>query len=131
MRLISAAIQGPTSSSAINEPEDSIFPTFSYLENELNRHSWKRVSENEDKYYIWSILSDPVSLSTLVCLLIRKHSFYTPFGLYPIILWHLLINFFLDATSHLYKRLCPSVRRSVGPPVRWSRVVFEGEKYAY
>ena len=27
---------------------------------------------------------------------------------------------FLDAFSHLYKRVCPSVRRSVGPSVRWS-----------
>ena len=26
--------------------------------------------------------------------------------------------FFLDTPSHLYKRLCPSVRRSVGPSVR-------------
>ena len=25
---------------------------------------------------------------------------------------------FLDATTHLYKRSCPSVRRSVGPSVR-------------
>ena len=34
---------------------------------------------------------------------------------------------FLDAPSHLYKRSCPSVRPSEG----WSRVIFEGEKYAY
>ena len=27
---------------------------------------------------------------------------------------------FLDAPSHLYKRVCPSVRRSVGPSVRLS-----------
>ena len=44
-------------------------------------------------------------------------------------------NFFLDATSHLYKRSCssvrPQVRRSVGPSVGPSRVIFEGEKYAY
>ena len=26
-------------------------------------------------------------------------------------------NSFLDASSHLYKRVCPSVRRSVGPSV--------------
>ena len=39
---------------------------------------------------------------------------------------------FLDATTHLYNGLCPSVRpsvrRSVGPSVRMSRVIFEGEK---
>ena len=34
---------------------------------------------------------------------------------------------FLDAPSHLYMRSCPSV----GPSVRLSRVIFEGEKYAY
>ena len=34
---------------------------------------------------------------------------------------------FLDAPSHLYKKVCPSVRSSVGP----SPVIFEGEKYAY
>ena len=27
---------------------------------------------------------------------------------------------FLDASTHLYKRVCPSVRRSVGPSVRRS-----------
>ena len=35
-----------------------------------------------------------------------------------------LNTLFLDAFSHLYKRMClsvrPSVRRSVGPSVRWS-----------
>ena len=36
-------------------------------------------------------------------------------------LWFLLFSF-LDAPSHLYKRLCPSVRRSVRPSVRMSRV---------
>ena len=29
-------------------------------------------------------------------------------------------NSFLDASSHLYKRLCPSVRPSVGRSVGWS-----------
>ena len=29
-----------------------------------------------------------------------------------------VVDTFLDAPSHLYKRLCPSVRRSVGPSVR-------------
>ena len=46
---------------------------------------------------------------------------------------------FLDAPSHLYRRLCPSVRPSVGPSVgpsvrpsvRPSRVIFEDEKNAY
>ena len=33
---------------------------------------------------------------------------------------HKIFLFFLDASSHLYKRVCPSVRRSVGPSVRWS-----------
>ena len=28
-----------------------------------------------------------------------------------------MIHLFLDAPSHLYKRSCPSVRRSVGPSV--------------
>ena len=28
-----------------------------------------------------------------------------------------ILSFFLDASSHLYKRVCPSVRRSVGPSV--------------
>ena len=37
---------------------------------------------------------------------------------------------FLDAPSHLYKRSCPSVRRSVCPSVGSSRVIIEGEKYA-
>ena len=32
---------------------------------------------------------------------------------------------FLDATTHLYKRSCPSVRRSVRPSVRLSRIIFE------
>ena len=32
--------------------------------------------------------------------------------------------FFLDATTHLYKRSCPSVRRSVGPSVHPKRVEF-------
>ena len=45
------------------------------------------------------------------------------------------LSFFLDAPSHLYKRLCPSVgpsvRPSVGPSVRPSRVIFEVEKYVY
>ena len=36
-------------------------------------------------------------------------------------------GYFLDAPSHLYKRSCPSV----GPSIGWSRVIFEGEKYAY
>ena len=35
---------------------------------------------------------------------------------------------FLDATTHLYKRSCPSVRRSVRPSVRPSRVFFERRK---
>ena len=37
-----------------------------------------------------------------ICLLVRNH------------------YLFLDASTHLYKRLCPSVRRSVGPSVRRS-----------
>ena len=40
-------------------------------------------------------------------------------------------GWFLDAPSHLYMRLCPSVRPSVCPSVRMSRVIFEGEKNAY
>ena len=35
---------------------------------------------------------------------------------------------FLDATTHLYKRWCPSVGRSVGPSVGLSRVIFERRK---
>ena len=31
--------------------------------------------------------------------------------------WYLFLYVFLDATMHLYKRSCPSVRRSVGPSV--------------
>ena len=42
---------------------------------------------------------------------------------------------FLDAPSHLYMRLRPSVGPSVGPSdrpsVRMSRVIFEGEQNAY
>ena len=42
---------------------------------------------------------------------------------------------FLDASSHLYKRVClsacRSVRPSVCPSVSPSLVIFEGEKYAY
>ena len=34
------------------------------------------------------------------------------------------LNRFLDAPSHVYKRVCPSVRRSVRPSVRLSRVIF-------
>ena len=33
---------------------------------------------------------------------------------------HSLYLPFLVADTQLYKRLCPSVRRSVGPSVRWS-----------
>ena len=33
-------------------------------------------------------------------------------------------SWFLDAPSHLYMRVCPSVRPSVGPQVRLSRVIF-------
>ena len=32
---------------------------------------------------------------------------------------------FLDATTHLYKRLCPSVGPSVGPSVRPPHVIFK------
>ena len=39
--------------------------------------------------------------------------------------------FFLDAPSHLYKRVCPSVGPSVRPSDGPSPVIFEGEKYAY
>ena len=38
---------------------------------------------------------------------------------------------FFDAPSHLYKRSCPSVRPSVHRSVGPSRVIFEGDKYAY
>ena len=42
----------------------------------------------------------------------------------------MLAHLFLDAPSHLYKRMfpsvCPSLRKSVCP----NRVIFEGEKYA-
>ena len=38
---------------------------------------------------------------------------------------------FIDATTHLYKRSCPSVRLSVGPLVRMSRVIFKDKRYAY
>merc|ERR1712228_199687 len=31
---------------------------------------------------------------------------------------HSVVINFLDASSHLYKRVCPSIRPSVGPPVR-------------
>ena len=31
-------------------------------------------------------------------------------------------RYLLDAFTHLYKRACPSVRRSIGPLVRWSHV---------
>ena len=33
-------------------------------------------------------------------------------------------SFFLDAPSHLYKRVCPSIRPYVGPSVGPSRVIF-------
>ena len=36
----------------------------------------------------------------------------------------LLFLSFLDAFSHLYKRVCPSVGRSVGPSVGHTRVEF-------
>ena len=29
--------------------------------------------------------------------------------------WMAVLDVFLDATTHLYKRSCPCVRRSVGP----------------
>ena len=49
--------------------------------------------------------------------------------------WMAILSVFLDAPSHLYMRLCPSVRRSVRrsvrPLVRLSRVIFEVEKYEY
>ena len=41
------------------------------------------------------------------------------------------LSLFLDAPSHLYKRSCPFVRPSARPSEGWSRVIFEGEKYAY
>ena len=42
--------------------------------------------------------------------------------------WHSFhLASFLDAPSHLFMRLCPSVR----PSVRMSRVIFEGERNAY
>ena len=34
----------------------------------------------------------------------------------------LKVHHFLDASTHLFKRLCPSVCRSVRPSVGWSRV---------
>ena len=34
---------------------------------------------------------------------------------------------FLDASTHLYKRVCPSVRRFVGPSVRGLRIFFMAE----
>ena len=37
---------------------------------------------------------------------------------------------FLDAFSHLYKRVCPSVRRSVGPSVGRSHTSWISEKWA-
>ena len=40
--------------------------------------------------------------------------------------WHLL-----DAPSHLYNRVCPSVLPSVRALVRPSPVIFEGGKNAY
>ena len=38
---------------------------------------------------------------------------------------------FLDASTHLYKRVCPSVRGSVSPSVRWSHVFFSGGKWDF
>ena len=62
------------------------------------------------------------SVRPSVCLLtLGKTASYCPPGHAPSVLG------FLDAPSHLYKRLCPSVR----PSVRMSRVIFEGEKNAY
>ena len=31
---------------------------------------------------------------------------------------------FLDASTHLYMRVCPSVRPSIRPSVRWLRIFF-------
>ena len=40
-------------------------------------------------------------------------------------MWPLLVRcHFLDASSHLYKRVCPSVCRSVCPSVGPSRIIF-------
>ena len=52
-------------------------------------------------------------------------------GRFPPIFPLFLFFLFLDAPSHLYMRSCPSVGPSVRPSVRWSRVIFKGEKYAY
>ena len=41
------------------------------------------------------------------------------------------IDTFLDAFSHLYKRLCPSVGRSVGRLVGWSLFTFFYSFYSY
>ena len=38
---------------------------------------------------------------------------------------------FLDATMHLHRRSCLSVRRSLGPSVRRSRIVFERRKRSF
>ena len=38
---------------------------------------------------------------------------------------------FLDATTHLCKRLCPPVRLSVGPFVRETRIIFERRFYPF
>ena len=38
---------------------------------------------------------------------------------------------FLDAPSHLYMRLCPSVGPSVRPSVRMSRVIFDGRIWPF
>ena len=60
--------------------------------------------------------------------------FFVDVGLITVIFSLLLFFFvelFLNAPSHLYEKLCPSVRPSVRRSVEPSRVIFEGEKYAY
>ena len=76
----------------------------------------------------------PACLSLLACLLFHSpirwnlnHQIYE-----NMIKLELEIFRFLDASSHLYKRVCPSVRRSVRPSVRRSVThFFRTPKNAY
>ena len=64
---------------------------------------------------------NPRSLSSLTMVLCLREPFFST--CFTLVFISCSISF-LDAFSHLYKRVCPSVRRSVRPSVGHTRVEF-------
>ena len=62
-------------------------------------------------------VTSAVNSEKFVIIIVSAVVVFTGFMLLPFLLLLLLLLPFLDGSTHLYMRVCPSVRRSVGPSV--------------